>query len=205
MSYRFMATVVAAVFLSYAGMQWYLAQRPQMVIAPLSPNPKIPSFRQVDPEEQKRTAFQGDNDEVRQGLRRAVYDTGKNLIGNPCDDDLRNQYIAAATKYARAQLSIAPCLARYTCNERNEAQLDLLQKAFKTRFDETVRDLMMEVHGSGTILEGDFGQDVVVLVATMTKDIAINPIADPAVRREWIENHRELDCRPRKRASGTPG
>lgn len=205
MSYRFMATVVAAMFLSYAGVQWYLAQRPPVLVSPSSPNPRIPTFRQVDPDEYKRTVFQGDNDDVREGLRRAVYDTAKSLIRTPCDDELRNQYIAAATKYARAQLSIAPCLARQTCNERNEAQLDLLQKAFKTRFDETVRDLMYDVHRTGTILDGDFGEDVVVVVATMTKDIAINPIADPAIRREWMENRRELSCRPPKRVSATPG
>ena len=191
MTYRFAAIVVAALFLSYESMQWFLGVRQVM------PSAKIPSFQQIDPVEHERNKFKGDNDDVRDGLRREVHDTAKELIKNPCNAYFRDRYVAAATKYARAHLSIAPCLERANCNSKKEvAQLELVWKAFKTPFDDTVTDLMREVHGSGAIREGDFGQDVIVWVATTTKDIAINPIADPAIRREWIENRREPVCRP---------
>ena len=189
MTYRFAAIVVAALFLSYASMQWFLGVRQVM------PSAKVPTFHQIDPVEYERNKFKGDSDAVRDGLRREVHDTAKELLKNQCNAYYRDRYVAAATKYARAHLSIAPCLQRNTCNSKKEyAQLELVWKAFKTPFDDTVTDLMRDVHGSGAIREGDFGQDVVVWVTMTAKDIANNPIADPATRREWIENRRQPVC-----------
>lgn len=204
MTYRFAVIAIAALCLSYASVQWLLDVRKQKPSAeaalmpggaiPLKPSATVPSFRQVDPAEQQRTAFQGDDDEARNGLRRAVYDTASNLKKDPCNDGLKKQYIAAATKYARAQLGVAPCLARGTCN--SDAEFAPLEKAFGTRFDDTLRDVMREVHGRGTIRDGDFDKDVVRQVAIMAKDIAINPDAPPAARRDWLEARGERSCQP---------
>lgn len=191
MTYRFAAVAIAALFFSYASMQWLLGVRQVM------PGARIPTFHQIDPVEYEKSKFKGDSDAVRDGLRREVYDTGKEFMKNQCNAYYKDLYVAAATKYARAHLSIAPCLQGFTCNSKKEyAQLELVDKAFKTPFDDTVIDMMREVHGSGAIREGDFGQDVVVWVAMTTKDIAINPISPPAVRSEWIENRRQPVCHP---------
>lgn len=206
MTFRFAVIAIAALCLSYTSVQWLLdvgkekpsakAELMPSGAVPLQPSAKIPVFRQVDPVEAQRNRFKGDDDEVRDRLRWAVHDTAKNLIKSPCNDGLKSQYIAAATNYARAKLSIAPCMAKNTCNEKTEAQLDLLRKTFKTGLDETVRELMYDVHRSGTIREGDFGKDVVYYVAILAKDLSINPDAPPAARRDWLEARGERSCQP---------
>lgn len=206
MSYRFAAVAIAALILSYWSVQWLVGVRQEAPstnaalmpsgAVPLKPSAKVPVFRQVDPAEYNSDPLKGDNDEVRDGLRRAVHDTAKDLIKTPCNDDLKKQYIAAATNYASAQLSIAPCMARNTCNEKTEAQLDLLAKTFKTRFDDTIRDRMYEVHRTGTIREGDFGKDVVGYVAILARDLAINPLTPADTRREWLESRGAGSCQP---------
>ncbi len=191
-SYRFAALAVALLFLSFASLQWLFTVRQVM------PNAKIPSFHRVgtsdDPRYNQEDAFESDRDEVRDGLRRVVLNTGNNLLASPCNGYLRDQYIAAATKYARAWLSISPCLQR--CDSKALAKLELAQKAFGTPFDKTVFELMRRIHDTDTIREGDFGQDVVVTVARMSGDAVINPSADPAFRRSAKEFRTPLTCRP---------
>lgn len=191
-SYRFMAVAIALLFASYATLHWLFSVRQLM------PSPNIPSFHRVgtsdDPRDNHEDAYQSDGDDVRDGLRRVVQNTASNLIKSPCNGYLRDEYIAAATKYARAWLSISSC--KTTCNRSKEsAQLELAQKAFNTPFDKTVRDLMRKVHDTDTIREGDFGSDVIVMVARMASDPVINPTADPAARRSMKEMRTPLTCR----------
>jgi hypothetical protein len=191
-SYRFTVLAVALLFLSFATMQWLFTVRQVM------PNAKLPTFHRIgtsdDPRYNQEDAFESDSDEVRDGLRRVLLNTGNNLLASPCNGYLRDQYIAAATKYAHAWLSIAPCEQR--CDSKGWARLELAQKAFGTPFDKTVRDLMRRIHETDTIREGDFRQEVVVTVARMASDAVINPSADPAARQTFKEFRRPLTCRP---------
>src|SRR5215475_11025106 len=134
MSYRFIAVTVALMFASYATLHWLFTVRQLM------PSPNIPSFHRIgtsdDPRYNQQDAHESEGDDVRDGLRRVVQNTANNLLKSPCNDYLRDEYIAAATKYARAWLSISSCLT--TCNRSKErAQLELAQKAFNTPFDQT--------------------------------------------------------------------
>jgi hypothetical protein len=164
----------------------------------LMPNPNLPTFHRVgtsdDPRDNKEDAYESDHDVVRDRLRQAVQSTADNLLASPCNAYLRDQYIAAATNYARAWLSIAPCLQK--CGSKERAQMELAIKAFNTPFDKTVRELMRQVHNTDTIREGDFGRDVVVKVAGMASDWALDPMADPAARKTMKENRQQLSCRP---------
>jgi hypothetical protein len=191
-SYRFTAVAVALLFLSFATLQWLFSVRQVM------PNPKIPTFHRIgtsdDPRYNQEDTSESDRDEVRDSLRRVLLNTGNNLLANPCNDYLRDQYIAAATKYARAWLSISPCLQR--CNSNELAKLELAQKAFGTPFDKSVREVMRNIHDTDTIRQGDFGKDVVVTVANMAGDATINPLADPDVRKSVKEFRSPLTCRP---------
>jgi hypothetical protein len=191
-SYRSIAITIAVLFVSYAAVQELFRVRQVM------PNPNLPTFHRVgtsdDPRYNKEDAYESDRDGVRDGLRRDVENTANNLLASPCNAYLRDQYIAAATKYARAWLSIAPCLEK--CGSKERAQMELAIKAFNTPFDKTVRDLMRQVHNTDTIREGDFGQDVVVKVAGMASDWVLNPKADPAARKTMKENREQLSCRP---------
>jgi hypothetical protein len=186
-----MAVAIALLLSCYATMQWLFSVRQVM------PNPNLPSFHRVgtsdDPRFNLEDAHESDSDEVRDGLRHAVLNTGNDLLGNPCNAYLRDQYIVAATKYARAWLSISPCLDR--CSSKELAQMELARKAFNTPLDQTARDLMRRVHDTDTIRDGDFGQDVVVKVAQMSGDWAISPKADPAVRQSVKESRTPLSCR----------
>jgi len=192
MSYRFIAIAVAMLFVSYATVQWLVTPRQMM------PNAKLPAFHRVgtsdDPRQNQPDPNESDGDEVRDGLRRVTLASANNLLTSPCNDYLRDQYIAAASKYARAWLSIALCGDR--CSSRAEiAQMDLAKKAFKTPLDDTVRDVMRRVHQTDTIREGDFSPDVVRLVARMSHDFLISPAADPEVRKRERESRVTLSCR----------
>ena len=193
-SYRFIAIAVAMLFASYATVQWLLTPRQLM------PDARVPSFHRIgtsdDPLQNQVDPNKSDGDEVRDSLRRAVLATAKDLRKSPCNDYLRDQYIAAATKYVRARLSIAPCAATKCTSNKDWAQVELAGKAFNTPFDDTVREAMVSVHETDTIREGDFAPGVVLLVAMMARDRLISPVADPAVRKLERESRAPLSCRP---------
>ena len=190
--YRSVAIIIAVLFIAFAAVQELFRVRQLM------PNPNLPTFHRVgtsdDPRDNKEDAYESDHDVVRDRLRQGVQSTADNLLASPCNAYLRDQYIAAATNYARAWLSIAPCLQK--CGAKERAQMELAIKAFNTPFDKTVRDLMRQVHNTDTIREGDFGQDVVVKVAGMASDWGLDPMADPAARKSMKENRQQLSCRP---------
>jgi len=196
MSYRFLAIAVAMLFVSYATVQWLTTPRQLM------PDARVPSFHRIGTSDDPRQnqPNDSDGDEVRDGLRRDVLAAADDLRESPCNDYMRDRYIAAATKYARAWLSIAPCFPH--CNPARkveDAQLDRAKKAFDTPFDDRVSEAMARAHQTDTIREGDFAPDVVRWVAMRSRDILINPVANPAARESERERREPLSCRPQKR------
>jgi hypothetical protein len=195
-SYRFMAIAFVLMFASYATVQWLTTPRQLM------PDPRVPSFHRIGTSDDPRQnqPNDSDGDEVRDGLRRAVLATADDLRESPCNDYMRDRYIAAATKYARAWLSIAPCFPHCNPNKKvEEAQLDRAKKAFDTPFDDRVNEAMYRAHRTDTIREGDFAPDVVLWVAMRSHDRLINPMATTETRKSERELREPLSCRPEKR------
>lgn len=194
-SYRFIAIAVAVLFVSYATVQWLLTPRQVM------PDARIPSFHRIGTSDDPRQnqPNDSDGDEVRDSLRRGVLTTADDLRESPCNDYMRDRYIAAATKYAQAWLSIAPCFPHCNANKKEEDQLDRAAKAFKTPFDDRVTSSMVRVHETDTIRSGDFAPDVERWVAERSRDILINPVANPVARKSEREHRAPLTCRPDKK------
>jgi hypothetical protein len=190
-SYRFISIAIALMLVSYVSVR-------MLSVGQLMPSAKIPSFHRVGSSDDPRQnqAIDSDSDEVRDSLRRDVLTTAEDLRQSPCNDYMRDRYIAAATKYARAWLSIAPCFPRCGGNRTEEDQLNRAARAFKTPFDDRVTEAMAAAHKTDTIREGDFTPDVVLWVAMRSRDIAMNPAADPAARKGVRESRAPLTCRP---------
>jgi multidrug efflux pump subunit AcrA (membrane-fusion protein) len=162
----------------------FLAARWLPVWRPLKPDARVPTFHQVDVNDPRfqleQTSFANDNDDVRNTLREAVLDEASALQEAPCDDAVKAHYIAAATRYARAWISVAPCVGTRTCRQSDSARLDLAQKAFGSPFDRRVREAMTRAHQTGAVARGDFPDDAARLVTQLAGDGLINPDASPA-------------------------
>jgi hypothetical protein len=189
---RFVSIAIAMFVATYFGMQWMLR------VQPLKPDARLPTFQQVDvksPRHQMENSFASDNDAVRDGLRQAVLETAKALGDDPCNEALKARYVAAATNYVRAWLSIAPCVATTTCGSSDEPRLDRAQKAFGSPLDRRVREAMRNVHETGVFTTGDFPKDAVVMVAEMAGDSSINPRANAQFKKIAAELNDPITCR----------
>jgi hypothetical protein len=176
MTFRFigiaLATLIVAVLV------------PRLLTPPaLKPDPRLPTFRQVDVKDPRTqletTSYASDRDAVRDRLRQAVLDAAVALKRTPCNQAVKADYIAAAAAYARARISIAPCVASKTCRQSDNARIELAQKAFGSPADRRVREAMNRAHATGTIAKGDFPDDVVREVAQLAGDGSIDPTASP--------------------------
>jgi hypothetical protein len=127
--------IAVGLLMVFLGIQWLLAPPPLQpdALLPLQPDAALPTFQRVDvnsPRHQmETTSYASDNDPVRDGLRRAALQAANQLIGDPCDEAAKARYIEAATKYARAWLSIAPCVQTETCGPSDGPRLDRARKA----------------------------------------------------------------------------
>jgi hypothetical protein len=188
--YIVFALVLGAI--AFFGMQWLLTP------VPLKPDARIPTFQRVDvnsPRHQLEISHASDDDAVRDGLRQAVLTAADDLKSNPCDQALKARYIEAASKYARAWLSIAPCVGTRTCGSSDGVRLDRAQKAFGSPLDHRVREAMKKAHETDIFIAGDFAKDVVVLVAEMAGDAVINPYASPRGKEISREFRTPASCR----------
>lgn len=188
---RLIAIALALMFVSYAATQW-------LAIRQLTPSAKMPSYHRIGTSDDPRLnqPNYSEGDEIRNALRRDVLTAANDLRESPCNDYMRDRYIAAATKYARAWLSIAACFPHCNANGKEGDQLDRAAKAFKTPFDDEVTSAMARVHQTDTIREGDFTPDVALWIAMRSRDIAINPAASPANRAAARASREPLACRP---------
>ncbi len=176
-TFRFIGTALAMCIAVFLGARWLPAPRA------LKPDARLPTFHRVDVKDPRfqleQTSFASDNDPVRDALRQAVLDAAVALKDAPCDQAVKARYIAAATKYARAWISIVPCVGTSTCRQSDNARIDLAQKAFGSPADHRMREAMRRGHATGTIAKGDFPDDAARLVATLAGDGNINPDASP--------------------------
>lgn len=188
------AFMFAVVFL---GMSWFLR------VEPLKPSAQIPTFHQVDkgdPLLKLQQSSVSDDDPTRDGLRHDVLDDAKALSNDPCNGKLKTRYINAVVAYARAWLSIAPCMGARTCGSSDSQKIDRAQQAFGSPLDLRVRDAMESLHAKGIFAPRDFPKDTVRLVAELAADGSINSSADTeAFRRVEAQigggpSRRRLDC-----------
>jgi hypothetical protein len=166
------AFMFAAVFL---GVSWLFR------VEPLKPSARIPTFHQVDKDDPLQKLAQtsvSDEDPTRDRLRHDVLDNAKALSDDPCNSQLKRWYIKAVVAYARAWISIAPCVATRTCGSGDSQKLDRAEQAFGSPLDVRVRDAMTHLHAKGIFGPADFPKDTARLVAELAADGSINSAAD---------------------------
>ncbi|HZU88339.1 MAG TPA: hypothetical protein VE993_03700 [Stellaceae bacterium] len=171
---RFAVTVTAVLLAGFFGTSWLLRA---FTVRPLQPDPRLPSFHHVDTESPQYRLEQssvGDGDAVRDRLRNEVLDYAKALADDPCNTILKASYIKAVVAYARAWISIAPCIGIRSCTSFDVAELDRARQAFGTPLDHRVRDAMQRAHARATFGTGDFPQETARLVADLAADDAID-------------------------------
>jgi hypothetical protein len=190
---RFLGLALGLMVVTFLGFQRFLAPRP------LQPDARLPAFHQVDPNDPRTkmemTSFVSDNDAVRDELRKAVLEAANALSEEPCNSALKARYVEAATRYARAWLSIVPCFGRTACGSSIDAQLDRAKQAFGTPLDRRVREAMKKTHERAPLATADFATDVVVRVAQMADDAVVNPQAEPEFKAAAQESRDAFGCR----------
>ena len=177
---RFAAVAVGLFLAIFFGGKWLLQVRP------LRPDARLPTFHHVDadsPRVKLEQSSVSDNDPTRDRLRNEVLDYARALADDPCNGTLKNHYVKAVIDYARAWISIAPCLGAHNCSGSDSRYLDRAAQAFGSPLDLRVRDAMRRVHAKGVFGIGDFPKDTVTLVSQLAADGSINLAADPNFRR----------------------
>jgi hypothetical protein len=185
---RFIGIAIAAMVFTFVAVQWLAAPR-------LKRDPRLPTFHRVAAGELPESSHAGDNDAARNGLRNAVLDAAESLRDDPCNELVKARYIREATKYARAWLSMAPCMSTMTCSNADSARLDRAQQAFGTPLDRRVREAMAKAHETDALSEGDFPRDALVMVAGMAGDPVINPNAAPDIKAGARDFRTPSGCR----------
>lgn len=188
---RFYITAVGVFFAVFFGGKWALT------IHPLQPDARLPVFHHVDPnsaEYKLQQSSTSDNDATRDHLRNEVIDYAKALKDDPCNQVLRANYIKAAVSYARAWISIVPCMADQTCRQSDWPRTERAAKAFGTPLDARVREAMTAVHMRARFTVADFPPDTVTVLSMMASDPLINPQADPRSSRVALESSTAPDC-----------
>jgi hypothetical protein len=188
---RLIGTALVLFVVSYAAVHFF-------VVRSLKGNPRLPAFHTVDRDslsKQVEDSHASDTDAVRDGLRWAVLDSAESLSTEPCNDRLKTRYVEAATSYARAWLSVAPCLGTRTCGSADDPLIRRASEAFGSPLDHRVRDSMKKVHATDAIREEDFSPDIVRHVALLASDPLINPSADPKFKLGVRDARAPLSCR----------
>jgi hypothetical protein len=172
-SVRFYVIAVGLFFAVFLGGKWLLTP----TVVPLKPDARLPTFQRVDPDDPRTKLEQtsaSDNDATRDRLRNEVLDYAKAVHDDPCNEVLKKNYIKAVVAYARAWISIVPCIGTQTCHGWDSAALDRAAQAFGTPLDHRVRDAMRAAHARAMFGSGDFPKDTVHLVADLAADSSLN-------------------------------
>jgi len=180
--------IAAVILVSFLGFRWYLTPHSSTpAAAPSTSAAALPTFHRVDPNDPRvamqRTSFASDGDAERDGLRYAALEDATKLSGDPCNLQLRASYVTAATAYARAWQSIAPCAADSSCGAPGDShRMDQAAQAFGSPLDLRIRDAMAKAHKTGALTATDFPPDVIGLVAHLARDPMLDPRVSPAYR-----------------------
>jgi hypothetical protein len=191
---RFLGLAVALLFAAYFGTQQLL------VVRPLKPDARIPTFQRVDTNSERyklEQSYASDDDPTRDRLRNDVLDYAKAYGDDPCNDVLKAAYVKVVTAYVRAWSSIVPCLRSNTCRSSDWPALERAGQAFGSPLDRRVREAMQRVHAKAAFAPGDFPDDIAALVAQLTNDNSINFKPDPHFQQVASQpgvNSAKQDC-----------
>jgi hypothetical protein len=169
---RFAGIVVVLFLAVFFGGRWLFEVRP------LKPDARLPMFQRVNPDDPRvklEKSSVSDDDLTRDRLRKDVLEWAKPLQDDPCNKTLRTHYVKAATDYARAWISIAPCLGTQTCGSWDSSLTERAHHAFGSPLDLRVRDAMQAVHAKGIFGPADFPKETIHLLAALAADPSINP------------------------------
>jgi hypothetical protein len=177
---RFLGLAALMFAAAFLGMNWY------MRVEPLKADPSVPTLQRVDTDSTAELGQSSisDGDATRNQLRHDVLDYAKALSDDPCNPIAKHYYIKAVIAYARAWLSMAPCVATRTCGSSDSQKLERAREAFGSPLDVRVRDAMVHVHAKGGFGPADFPKDTVRLVAELAADGSINSVADTSAFRQ---------------------
>ena len=140
---RFAGIVVVLFLAVFFGGRWLFEVRP------LKPDGRLPTFQRVNPDDPRvklEKSSISDDDPTRDRLRKNVLEWAKPLKDDPCNKTLRAHYVKAATDYALAWISIAPCLGTQTCGSWDSSLTERARHACGSPLDLRVRDAMQAVH-----------------------------------------------------------
>jgi hypothetical protein len=189
---RFAGIVVVLFLAVFFGGRWLFEVRP------LKPDARLPTFQRVNPDDPRvklEKSSVSDDDPTRDRLRKDVLEWAKPLKDDPCNKTLRAHYVKAATDYARAWISIAPCLGTQTCGSWDSSLTERAHQAFGSPLDLRVRDAMQAVHAKGIFGPADFPKETIHLLAALAADPSINP---PEQTKEFRHVMAQRDDTPRR-------
>jgi hypothetical protein len=192
---RFLGLAAFMFAAAFLGTNWFLR------VEPLRPDPRVPTFQRVDTDSPAYKLGQSsisDGDPTRDRLRHEVLDYAKALSDDPCNPAVKRYYIKAVVDYARAYISIAPCMGTLTCGSSDSQKIERARQAFGSPLDVRVRDAMTHVHAKGIFGPADFPKDTVRLVAELAADGSINSAEDTRAFRN-VEARLDPDAGPAPR------
>ena len=172
------------------------AMPPRGLVA-LKPDARLPTFHRVDPNDPKfkleQSSYVSDNDPVRDRLRNEVLDFARAVRDDPCNAVLKKNYIGAVVAYARAWISIVPCVGTRSCRGADSQALDRAARAFGTPLDIRVREAMRVAHAKAIFGPADFPKDTINLVAELAADSFVHYAADIAAFRKVAAQLDDID------------
>jgi len=192
---RFLGLAALMFAAAFLGMNWYLR------VEPHKSDPRVPTVEHVDADSSASELTQSsisDGDPTRDRLRHEVLDYAKALSDEPCNPAVKHYYIKAVVAYARAWLSIAPCVATRTCGSSDSQKLQRARQAFGSPLDVWVRNAMAHIHAKGIFGPADFPKDTVRVVADLAADGSINSAADTEAFRQ-VQARLDPDAAPASR------
>jgi hypothetical protein len=162
LDFRLVTLVVALFAVGFFGVRWLAAGAPVPLptVTDLKPDARLPTFHAYDPRTDRKgwvesKTSQGDNDPDRDKLRQAVIAAATAYRLSPCNEALRQEFLAAAGAYARAfQLSMG-CERSHWC-VIDDARREQAVQAFGSPYDKRVKEAIAAVHGMGTIVRTDY-------------------------------------------------
>jgi len=173
--------------------------KPPSGLVPLEPDARLPTFHRVDADDPRTKLEQSsvsDNDPVRDRLRNEVLDYAKAVRDDPCNAVLKKNYIKAVVAYARAWISIVPCIGTKTCRSSDSPLLDRAAQAFGTPLDIRVREAMRVAHAKAVFGPADFPKDTVNLVSQLAADSFIHHrLADTEAFRKVAAQLDDVEAR----------
>lgn len=173
LDFRLITLVVALFAVGFFGVRWLAAGAPVPlpIVTDLKPDARLPTFRPYDPRTDRKgwvesKTSQGDNDPDRDKLRQAVIAAATAYRLSPCNEALRQEFLAAAGAYARAFQLALGCQRSHWC-VIDDARREQAVQAFGSPYDKRVKEAIAAVHGMGTIVRTDYADGYGSIVAMM--------------------------------------